>query len=164
MTEDKYFTYLYKTNDYSGTLISETDEGTVFWASLEEINNMQLAPNFREYLPVFFAGKYTEAYCSWNDEMKIDQTKSNPWGIVYRQHLGTYPKGKSEIFHVKINATTPVECVALITKTEQYPVANRMMLFCMGRKEWTCWTETLIERKKEHEIRTGNDGPDFKGG
>lgn len=84
MTEDKYFTYLYKTNDYSGTLISETDEGTVFWASLEEINNMQLAPNFREYLPVFFAGKYTEAYCSWNDEMKIDQTKSNPWGIVYR--------------------------------------------------------------------------------
>lgn len=83
-TEDKYFTYFYKTQEYTGTLVGETDEGAVFWTSLAEINKMQLAPNFREYLPIFFADKYTEAYCSWNDEMKIDQTESNPWGIVYR--------------------------------------------------------------------------------
>ena len=83
-TEDKYFTYFYKTQDYTGTLIDATDEGTVFWASLDEINGMQLAPNFKEYLPVFLADKYTEAYCSWNDEMQVDETKENPWGIVYR--------------------------------------------------------------------------------
>lgn len=83
-TEDKYFTYFYKTSDYSGELVEKTDEGAVFWASFEEIKTMQLAPNFQEYLTVFLADKYTEAYCSWNDEMVIDETKRNPWGIVYR--------------------------------------------------------------------------------
>ena len=83
-TGDKYFTYFYKTRDYSGTLLDTTDEGAVFWADLGELAQMQLAPNFREYLPVFFADKYTEAYCSWNDEMEVDNTKDNPWGIVYR--------------------------------------------------------------------------------
>ena len=56
----------------------------MFWADLEELAQMQLAPNFRDSLPVFFADKYTEAYCSWNDEMEVDNTKDNPWGIVYR--------------------------------------------------------------------------------
>ena len=83
-TEDKYFTYFYKTTEYSGNLIDATEEGAVFWVSLDELNNMQLAPGFREYLPVFFADKYTEAYCSWNDDQEMDETKSNPWGIIYR--------------------------------------------------------------------------------
>ena len=43
-----------------------------------------LEPNIALLAGIFFADKYTEAYCSWNDEMKIDKTKSNPWGIVYR--------------------------------------------------------------------------------
>ena len=30
-TCDRYFTYFYKTTDFSGDLISETDEGKVFW-------------------------------------------------------------------------------------------------------------------------------------
>ena len=83
-TQDKYFIYFYRTSDYCGTLLDETDEGAVFWASLEELDQMQLAPNFREYLSVFLADKYTEAYCSWNDGMNVDRTKPNPWGIVYR--------------------------------------------------------------------------------
>lgn len=28
--------------------------------------------------------KYSEAYCSWNNYMKPDMTKDNPWGIIYR--------------------------------------------------------------------------------
>ncbi len=83
-TEDKYFTYFYKTTDYSGTLIDSTDEGKVFWTSLEEIMTMNLAPNFKEYLPMFFEDKYLEAYCSWNDDMQIGNSKDNPWGIIYR--------------------------------------------------------------------------------
>lgn len=83
-TEDRYFTYFYRTEDYSGTLISETDEGEVFWADPKELPAMPLAPNFREYLPIFFADRYTEAYCSWNEEMQVDETAENPWGIVYR--------------------------------------------------------------------------------
>ena len=83
-TEDRYFTYFYRTNDYTGTLVKETDEGPVFWASLEELTAMDLSPNFREYLPVLLADKYTEAYCSWNDDMEVDESQPNPWGILYR--------------------------------------------------------------------------------
>ena len=83
-TQDKYFTYFYKTTDFTGTLIDATEEGAVFWTSLDSLDSMKLAPNFKEYLPVFLGDRYTEAYCSWNDEMEIDQTKTNPWGIIYR--------------------------------------------------------------------------------
>lgn len=85
-TEDKYFTYFYKTSDYSGELIDSTDEGRVFWGSLDDIGSMKLAPNFKEYLPMFIENKYSEAYCSWNPDMNavIDMTKENPRGIIYR--------------------------------------------------------------------------------
>lgn len=83
-TQDKYFTYFYKTTDFTGTLIDATEEGAVFWTSLDSLESMKLAPNFKEYLPVFLGDRYTEAYCSWNDEMEIDQTKTNPWGVIYR--------------------------------------------------------------------------------
>lgn len=84
-TFDRYFTYFYKTSDYSGKLIDKTDEGSVFWTTIDEIVNMQLAPNFKEYLPMFLEGKYCEAYCSWNDDMKLEELpKENPFGICYR--------------------------------------------------------------------------------
>ncbi len=83
-TKDKYFTYFYKTQDYTGELISETYEGKVFWTSISELEKMDLAPNFKEYLPMFLKDKYSEAYCSWNNDMKPDLTKPNPWGILYR--------------------------------------------------------------------------------
>ncbi len=83
-TQDRYFTYFYKTTDYSGELLSETDEGKVFWANTENFESMNCAPNFKEYLPMFLTEDYAEAYCSWNDEMKPDMSKDNPWGIIYR--------------------------------------------------------------------------------
>lgn len=85
-TGDKYFTYFYKTSDYSGKLIDYTDEGRVYWTNLDELDIMKLAPNFKEYLPMFLENKYSEAYCAWNEDMRteIDKTKENPWRIVYR--------------------------------------------------------------------------------
>jgi len=83
-TGDKYFCYFYKTNDYSGKLIDKTDEGRVFWTTLEEMKKMPTPTNFREYLPMFLEDKYSEAYCSWNDNMKPVLNKSNPWGIIYK--------------------------------------------------------------------------------
>lgn len=83
-TEDRYFTYFYKTCDYSGELLSETAEGKVFWTTIDALKNMSLAPNFKEYLPMFLENKYTEAYCSWNDDIQPDMSKENPWGIIYR--------------------------------------------------------------------------------
>lgn len=84
VTEDKYFVHLYKTTDYSGEKLQETEEGRVFWTSIEELYNMNLSSNFREYLPVFLEDRYSEAFCSWNDDMNVDLTKPNPWGIIYR--------------------------------------------------------------------------------
>ena len=84
-TSDRYFTYFYKTTDFSGELIDKTDEGVVFWATFDEIASMKLSPNFKEYLPMFLEDKYCEAYCSWNDDIKVEQLpKENPWGIIYR--------------------------------------------------------------------------------
>lgn len=71
-TEDKYFTYFYKTTDFSGEILTETEEGKAFWTSIDKLEGMKLAPNFKEYLPIFFKDTYTEAYCSWNDDMKPD--------------------------------------------------------------------------------------------
>lgn len=83
-TEDKYFTYFYKTTEYSGKLLDATDEGSVFWAELADLDHMKLAPNFREYLPMFLEDKYCEAYCSWNRDMHPDESCENPWGILYK--------------------------------------------------------------------------------
>lgn len=65
-TEDRYFTYFYFTTDYSGELTEATEEGRVFWVSFNDLTEMKLAPNFKEYLPIFLENKYSEAYCSWN--------------------------------------------------------------------------------------------------
>ncbi len=83
-SEDRYLTFFYKTTDYSGDLLDSTEEGNVFWASIDDLMKMQLAPNFKEYLPMFLEDKYFEAYCAWNDGMKPDKSKDNPWGITYR--------------------------------------------------------------------------------
>ncbi len=83
-TEDRYFVHLYRTTDYTGELIERSEEGSVFWMSLDELVARKLAPNFKEYLPIFLENKFSEAYCSWNDDMQADLTKDNPWGIIYR--------------------------------------------------------------------------------
>lgn len=83
-TEDRYFTYFYKTSDYSGELLNKTQEGAIFWATLEELMRMKLSPSFNEYLPLFLQDKYIEAYCSWNEDMEPDLSLDNPWGIIYR--------------------------------------------------------------------------------
>lgn len=83
-TKDKYLVHLYKTTDYSGTLIPVTEEGRVFWTKIDAIYDMQCAPNFREYLKVFLDDTISEAFCSWCEDMHPDLSKPNPWGIVYR--------------------------------------------------------------------------------
>lgn len=65
-------------------MLRETDEGQVFWTKMDNLNGMKLVPNFKEYLPIFKKkDTYTEAYCAWNEDMKPDMSKENPWGILY---------------------------------------------------------------------------------
>ena len=65
--KNRYIVFLYKTSDFSGTLLEETEEGKVFWASIEEIQNMELSQNFEKYIPMFFNDS-SEFYCLWNEE------------------------------------------------------------------------------------------------
>ena len=67
---DKYFTYFYKTTQFSGELIGETEEGPVFWVDPKKLETLQLAPNMERYLPMF-SGEFSECYCreengGWN--------------------------------------------------------------------------------------------------
>ncbi len=83
-TEDRYFVHLYRTTDYIGELIEVTEEGRVFWLSLDDLVKRKLAPNFKEYLTIILENKNSEAYCSWNDDMLVNLIEDNPWGIIYR--------------------------------------------------------------------------------
>lgn len=71
---DKYFTFFYKTSDYTGELIGETEEGAVFWVAPEELESLELAPNMDKYLKMF-TGRYSECYCSAAD---------GDWSVIYR--------------------------------------------------------------------------------
>ena len=46
---------------------------------------MDLAPNFKEYLKMFLEEDHSEAFCSWNEKSKPEDTDGeNPWGIIFK--------------------------------------------------------------------------------
>lgn len=65
---NRYVVFLYKTSDFSGTLLPETEEGRVFWVEPDEIKNLELSSNFANYLPMFMSDEASEAYGSWNED------------------------------------------------------------------------------------------------
>ncbi len=73
---NRYIVFLYKTSDFSGELLPETDEGKVFWAEPEKLKEMRLSENFEKYLPMFLNSEFSEAYGSWNED--------DPQIIVYK--------------------------------------------------------------------------------
>ncbi len=73
---ERYIVFLYKTSDFSGELLKETEEGRVFWFSPEELKNSNLSSNFDRYLPMFFNDGFSEAYGSWNED--------DPQIIIYK--------------------------------------------------------------------------------
>ena len=84
LTQDRYFVHFYKTNEYSGELIDKTDEGEVFFTSIEDLKNMTLSPNFDKYLPMFLGDDYSEIYCEWNEKMKENCTGEPDWDFQYK--------------------------------------------------------------------------------
>ncbi|NLN55285.1 MAG: 8-oxo-dGTP diphosphatase [Clostridiales bacterium] len=83
-TNDRYFVFFYKTHDFSGELMENSEEGRNFWVNPEDLYKLNTPGNFKEYLPIFFGDRFTEGFCSWNEETEYDMTKPNPYGIVYR--------------------------------------------------------------------------------
>ena len=68
LPEGKYLVYLYKSDDFDGEMISQTDEGTVQWMPLEDLKDLQqnfssrLAKNFPWYLKAFLDVGYHEVF------------------------------------------------------------------------------------------------------
>jgi len=54
--------FLYKTSHFEGQLVQESPEGKVYWADMQTLAHMQLAPNMRAYLEVFLHEDVLEAY------------------------------------------------------------------------------------------------------
>lgn len=65
-TGDRYFVFNFRTEDYEGDLLSETDEGSVFWVDRTELPNLKLSDGLKERLPMFLDGRYAEAFGIWN--------------------------------------------------------------------------------------------------
>ena len=82
--DDKYIVMFYKTQDYSGDLIKETEEGEVFFTSLESLKYMNLSPNFDKYLPLFLTDTHSEIFCSWNPKMKEIADGEPDWDFQYK--------------------------------------------------------------------------------
>lgn len=61
---------LYKTDTYSGELIGETEEGKVFWADIDEIPKMELAPDFEDFLKIFLSEKNQEFFVTYDRKSK----------------------------------------------------------------------------------------------
>lgn len=67
-TGERYFVFNFKTETFSGELITETEEGKVFWVSIDELPNLKLASGFGERLPMFFEDNYMEGFGVWNSD------------------------------------------------------------------------------------------------
>lgn len=75
-TGDRYVVLCYKTEDFSGELIKETDEGEVFWITPGELQNETLSPNFDKYIDLFMNDSFGELYYNWSEtEEKIGEYK-----------------------------------------------------------------------------------------
>lgn len=59
---ERYVVLLYRTASFSGTLLPETEEGSVFWVPKAELSGMDLCSGFERYLEVFFNESKSEAY------------------------------------------------------------------------------------------------------
>ena len=58
----RYIVLCYKTSDFSGTLIDETEEGKVFWIKKEDLLSAKKANHFDEYLKLFLCDEYCEVF------------------------------------------------------------------------------------------------------
>lgn len=70
--DNRYLCFMYKTTEYSGELIAETDEGEQFWLDIDKLLSApkenfssvhySLSPLFHEF------GKYSEVFIRWSGD------------------------------------------------------------------------------------------------
>jgi len=80
--DDRYLCFMYKTTEFAGQLVTETDEGEQFWIGIDELlsfpkerfssaEHYTLSPLLHEY------GKYSEAFAPWSGE-------ESTWELHYK--------------------------------------------------------------------------------
>ena len=70
---DRYLVFLYKTDCYSGTLITDSPEGDHFWCSRGEISEMpreKFSNELLSYCHLYFGEKFSEVYIPWHTDEK----------------------------------------------------------------------------------------------
>jgi len=71
-TDERYICFMYKTTQYNGALIAQTDEGEQFWLDIDAL----LATPEEKFSSIHYAlsplfhetGKYSEAFLLWSSE------------------------------------------------------------------------------------------------
>ena len=66
-----YIVFLYRTHDYEGELLPETEEGSVFWHDLPSVEELSLSSGFERYLPIFLTDKPEEGFGFWDQEKEV---------------------------------------------------------------------------------------------
>lgn len=74
-TGDRYFVFNFKTENFSGEITPETEEGDVRWVDIADLPHLNMAPGFAERLPMFFEEKYVEGFGVWNEENRKSSMK-----------------------------------------------------------------------------------------
>ena len=79
--DERYLCFMFKTSEFKGTLITETDEGNQFWINLDELfaspktkfssTHYCLSPLFHEF------GKYNEVFIHWSGD-------ESTWNVYYK--------------------------------------------------------------------------------
>ena len=80
-TQDKYFTYFYKTTDFTGTLIDATEEGAV--SDQPDSGQHEAGPHFKEYLPCFLGRPVHGPTAPGTTRWRSIKQKPIP-GVIYR--------------------------------------------------------------------------------
>lgn len=63
-----YIVFLYRTSDYWGELVPETEEGRVFWCEIDRLSELTFSSGFERYLPFFWEKRPLEGFGYWEQE------------------------------------------------------------------------------------------------
>lgn len=67
----RYIVFLYKTNQFTGTLLKETDEGSLHWMKMEDLTEENCAPGFAKTLDVFNYPEKQEHFFHYNENEEL---------------------------------------------------------------------------------------------
>ena len=67
-TNERYLVFLYKTADFKGNLLPETEEGRVYWLPIEKLREIHSENHFEQYLPMFLEEGHNEAFAPYEQE------------------------------------------------------------------------------------------------